>query len=71
MSDDRIAELEARLAFVDELVEQLNAVVARQDRDIAGLKQQVRALAQRLKEAEAGMAAASPPSASDEVPPHY
>ena len=66
----RLDELESRLAFQDDLIESLNRVVARQDRELASLSQRVKALEARLTDlAEA----ASQPggSAGHEVPPHY
>lgn len=66
----RLDQLESRLAFQDDLIESLNRVVARQDRELASLAQRVKALEARLTDlAEA----ASQPggSAGHEVPPHY
>ena len=66
----RLDELEARAAFQDDLIESLNQVVARQDRELADLARRVRDLETRLAElAEA----ASLPGATGghEVPPHY
>ena len=66
----RLDELESRLAFQDDLIESLNRVVARQDRELASLAQRVKELEARLTDlAEA----ASQPggSAGHEVPPHY
>jgi SlyX protein len=66
----RLDELESRLAFQDDLIESLNRVVARQDRELASLAQRVKDLEARLTDlAEA----ASQPggSAGHEVPPHY
>ena len=37
---DRMDELESRLAFQDDLIESLNEVVARQDREIADAERQ-------------------------------
>jgi len=66
----RLDELEARAAFQDDLIESLNQVVARQDRELTDLARRVKALETRLAElAEAS----SPPGGSSghEVPPHY
>lgn len=71
MTDDltaRINELESQLAFQDELQTQLNEVVARQDREIAQLKADLRDLSDKLTE----MGEAMPGGDSgDEPPPHY
>lgn len=69
-ANDRLEELESRLAFQDDLIESLNAVVARQDRELADLSRRLRELESRFNElAEA----AGPPGAAAgyEVPPHY
>ena len=64
----RLDELESRLAFQDDLIESLNGVVARQDREIALLTQRVAKLAEKLEDIAAGA-----PAAADghEPPPHY
>jgi uncharacterized coiled-coil protein SlyX len=65
----RIEELEAQAAFQEELHQRLDAVVARQDRELLDLKAQFRDLAGRIAELrDAGAAAADP---ADVVPPHY
>jgi SlyX protein len=66
----RVDELESRAAFQDDLIESLNQVVARQDRELAELARRVQQLEAKLADlAEA----ASLPGSGDghEVPPHY
>ena len=64
----RVDELESQLAFQDELIESLNATVARQDRELLELKHQLGRLSERLKE----IGDASPGDMpQDETPPHY
>jgi SlyX protein len=68
--EKRLDELESRLAFQDDTIENLNGVVSRQDREIRALQLQCAELAERFKE----LADASQPgvsSADFEVPPHY
>ena len=66
----RLEELESRAAFQDDLIESLNQVVARQDRELADLARRVRALETRL--AELAEAASQPGAGGGhEVPPHY
>jgi SlyX protein len=67
---DRLAELESQLAFQDALYQQLNEVVARQDRDLGRLQQQVQELSRRLKEVGDAMAGAAA-GTGEETPPHY
>ena len=66
----RIDELESRLAFQDDLIESLNDVVTRQDRDLAMLTLRLQELASKINEIGDASAAASP-SPDSEVPPHY
>ena len=66
----RLDELEARAAFQDDLIESLNQIVARQDRELADLARRVKALEAKLADlAEAASAAGG--GGGDEVPPHY
>jgi SlyX protein len=68
--DDRVVELESRLAFQDDLVERLNEVIARQDRELERLAQRLKVLELRLAEVAEATAAAGP-APGHEVPPHY
>lgn len=65
----RIEELEARQAFQDDLIERLNDVVARQDRELVSLLRRVEALERRLAELDEMASAA--PAGGHEIPPHY
>lgn len=67
---ERVDELESRLAFQDDLIENLNAVVTRQDRELLVLKQQVAHLLDRVKDIGDDGSMAGPTS-DFEVPPHY
>jgi SlyX protein len=67
MMEARLDELEAKVAFAEDLIETLNQTVIRQQAQIDLLQQQLRLLHQRLQEAlpdDAG-------SPRDEIPPHY
>lgn len=66
---ERLEDLEARLAFQDDLIERLNDVVARQDREILALTRRLAALERRL--AELGESVAAGAAGGHEVPPHY
>ena len=66
----RLDELESRLAFQDDLIDSLNTVVSRQDREIGQLRRQLQRLEDRL--AELADAASLPgPASGHEIPPHY
>jgi uncharacterized coiled-coil protein SlyX len=64
----RIVELEQQAAFQDELHDNLNAVVARQDGEIRELKRQFSMLSERMKEISDLSAGVQQ---QDETPPHY
>ena len=67
MDESRLAELEIKLSFNEDLLEDLNRIVAHQQQQIADLEQLVRDL--RLQ-----MQRSLPPDTSasaHEIPPHY
>lgn len=66
--DQRLVELEIKASYADDLLDVLNAQVARQQEQIELLLREVSHL-RRQGDAGAGMAA--PPNAYDELPPHY
>lgn len=67
---EQMIELQTRLAFQEDTLQQLNQVVAAQDHELRQLQQQLKLLAKRFDDAlytqEQG--AAKP---VDERPPHY
>lgn len=66
--DDRLIELESRLAFQDHAVQELNDVIVRQQREIDALRRELEALRAQLKAlapALVGGRGEEPP------PPHY
>ena len=65
----RVEELESRLAFQDDLIERLNEVVARQDKEIVLLTKRLQELMERLNDLDSATAGGTPES--HEVPPHY
>lgn len=72
-NEERLIHLETQLAFQDDLLEQLNQQLIRQDQSIRNLQDQIRILSTRFKELQ--QAASEPvgqqPSLADERPPHY
>jgi len=66
---ERLDELESRLAFQDDLIESLNEVVARQDREIALLTQRLADLTGKFEDLAASAAPAA--GTGHEPPPHY
>jgi SlyX protein len=63
---ERIDALEARSMYQEETIEQLNATITAQWKQIDALTRQLTALTERLQEAEA-----SAPVPANERPPHY
>ena len=67
MMEARLNELEAKLAFAEDLVETLNQTVIRQQGQLDSLQQQMRLLHQQLKDARPD----ETHTPRDELPPHY
>lgn len=67
---EQLIDLQTRVAYQEDTLEQLNQVITQQDADIVQLKQQVRLLAQRLEDAVRSQSQAGAPG-QDEKPPHY
>jgi SlyX protein len=67
MSDERLVELESRLAYQEDTLQVLNGVVTRQQKQIEQLEAACRTLLERLsKTSEVHRG-----TADEEVPPHY
>lgn len=65
----RVEELESRQAFQDDLIESLNEVVARQDKEIVLLTKRLQELMERLNDLDSATTGGTPEG--HEVPPHY
>lgn len=66
--EEKLVDLETRIAFLEDAQQQLSDVVARQEKEIERLRQQVVDLAEQLRQAVPsllGNPADEPP------PPHY
>lgn len=65
--ESRLTELEVKLSFAEDLLEELNLTVFRQQQQIDQLQQELRVLRQQVQ--------ANVPSAGwtqrEEIPPHY
>ncbi|MDD3763364.1 MAG: SlyX family protein [Nevskiales bacterium] len=66
--EDRLIELETKLAYQEETVRVLNEIVTRQQMQIAALERLGRQLSERMLRLGEGVAKGS---LADEVPPHY
>lgn len=67
-TDERLIDLETRIAYQEATLRDLNDVIARQQKQIDRLEQTCRALIERLARVAPGGDKGSP---EDEVPPHY
>lgn len=68
MSEDRLAEIEIKLTYQEDLVQELNTLVYQQQKRIDHLEKLCEALVDHLRSlAEPG----SPRSLTEERPPHY
>ena len=66
--ENRLIELETRLAFQEDALQALNTVVVRQQREIAEFTRQIETLKTQLR----AVATASEADRTDEAPPpHY
>lgn len=65
--EQRLADLEARLAFQDDTIQTLNDMVSRQQMELDKLSRAMELLARR----QADIAASIPVDAEDSPPPHY
>ena len=68
MSDQRLDELETRLAFQDQLVEELNKQVFEQDKRLQKLEATCKSLSKQLLDLTEDAPAAE---IDDQPPPHY
>ena len=66
-ADARLNALEIKASFTEDLVEQLNQIIIRQQQDLDALARQIGQLREQLPEPGSGQ----PRSARDELPPHY
>lgn len=65
--DQRLTDLEIKASFTEDLVEQLNQIIIRQQQELDALARQIGQLRDQLPEPGTGQTR----SARDELPPHY
>jgi SlyX protein len=70
MSDDRLIEVEMKLAHQDQMLIELNAALTNQQQSIITLERLCASISERLSSLGEGEGDA-PSSAQDERPPHY
>ena len=64
-----LVDLQGRLAFQEDTLQQLSDIAARQDTEIGDLRRQLQLLGQKLKDAVYALEQGS--GAAGEKPPHY
>jgi uncharacterized coiled-coil protein SlyX len=68
MDEDIVERLELKLAFLERAAAELSDVVYRQHKELEGLREGLRALAEKLDARQSADPARRP---EDERPPHY
>jgi SlyX protein len=66
-ADSRLTELEIKASFAEDLLDQLNAVIVRQQQQIDALVREV----QQLREQQPNASASGAARLTDDLPPHY
>lgn len=67
MTEDRINNLEIKLSFTEDLIDQLNQTIYKQQQQIEFLYRELKS----IKEQASSGDGASISSPKDEIPPHY
>ena len=69
--DDRLTELEIRLSMMEDMVDELNRTVFRQQERIDLLQEQLRLVYRQIQAGSTSSDAPEPRNLRDEIPPHY
>lgn len=70
--EQRLDELESRVAFQDETIRVLNDTIATQDRQLLAVQAELKVLRERLKELASSAGGGQLASETEEtMPPHY
>ncbi|MEY4752901.1 MAG: hypothetical protein RJA44_576 [Pseudomonadota bacterium] len=64
-TQERLTELEIKISFNDDLLDELNRIVAQQQHQIEQLRRELKELRQQMPDAS------GPRSLREELPPHY
>lgn len=67
MTEDRINNLEIKLSFTEDLIDQLNQTIYKQQQQIEFLYRELKSIKEQSSSAD-GAGSSSP---KDEIPPHY
>jgi len=66
--DQRLTDLEIKASFTEDLLDQLDQVIARQQKQLDALARQLAQLQEQSMQTSAGSVTRNP---RDELPPHY
>jgi len=67
MSDDHLVAIETKLSFQEDLLDQLNSIIIKQQKDIDSLEREFLLIQKKL----ASMSESIEKAGIDERPPHY
>jgi SlyX protein len=67
MNDERLIDIESRIAFFEDAQQQLSGVIARQEKELERLARRVQDLEEQLREVLPSLIA----DIGNEPPPHY
>ncbi|MFZ3039354.1 MAG: SlyX family protein [Polynucleobacter sp.] len=67
MTEDRITNLEIKLSFTEDLIDQLNQTIYKQQQQIEFLYRELKSIKEQASSTD-GIGNGSP---KDEIPPHY
>ena len=67
MTEDRITNLEIKLSFTEDLIDQLNQTIYKQQQQIEFLYRELKSIKEQSSSGD-GAGSSSP---KDEIPPHY
>jgi len=65
--ESRLDELEAKISLAEDMLEEINRALYRQQQQIDAMQQEIRALRQQLEQ----MAPAETDNPVEDIPPHY
>ncbi len=69
MTEDRITNLEIKLSFTEDLIDQLNQTIYKQQQQIEFLYRELKSIKEQASSSDGDGAGNS--STKDEIPPHY
>lgn len=68
MTEKKLIDIETRIAFLEDTVDELNKLVYKQTKEIALYQESLRTMSQHMKQVQSDIEEFKP---QNEVPPHY